>query len=50
VRDVAERELRRITWAADSTTELLERGLDAIASGRDTPYSVAGEIVRALLR
>jgi len=50
VRDVVDRELRRAAWSSPATSSLLHGGLDAIETGAATPYSVAGEILRALLR
>jgi LAO/AO transport system kinase len=50
VRDVVERELRRVAWASDEVKVLLDTGVDEIARGDATPYSVAEGILRALLR
>ena len=50
VRDVVERELRRVAWSSESTLTMLEDGVDAIAAGDATPYSVAEELLRTLLR
>ena len=50
VRDVVERELRRVAWSSDVVAALLDGGVDAIEVGEATPYSVADEIVRALVR
>ena len=49
VRDVVERELRRVAWRSEVTRERLGRGLDAVQEGRETPYSVARGILEALL-
>ncbi len=50
VRDVVHRELRRVAWSSEATAAMLDEGLAAIAAGDATPYSVADEILRALLR
>jgi LAO/AO transport system kinase len=50
VRDVVDRELRRVTWKSDTARKLLDAGVDAIARGDETPYSVADGILAALLR
>jgi LAO/AO transport system kinase len=49
IRDVVDRELRRIAWSTASSAEQVERGLDDIADGEATPYSVARAIVDDLL-
>lgn len=49
VRDVVERELRRVAWRSDVVSERLDRGVDEIQDGRATPYSVAAEILHGLL-
>jgi len=49
IRDVVDRELRRIAWSAASSAEHVERGLDEIVEGQATPYSVARAIVDDLL-
>lgn len=45
VRDVVDRELRRMAWESTASGAALEEGLDGILRGEATPYSVA----RALL-
>ena len=50
VRDVVEREVRRVARSPGATGAMLKEGVDAIAAGNATPYSVADEILRALLR
>lgn len=50
IRDVVDRELRRSAWNAPAATELLEEGVERIAAGAGTPYSVANAILDALLR
>jgi len=50
VRDVVDRELRRVAWASAETEARLGGGLDRIEAGEATPYSVAREIVETLLR
>jgi GTPase len=50
VRDVVGRELRRTAWESEAVREILEGGLDRIQEGAATPYSVAREILGAVLR
>ncbi len=50
IRDVVDRELRRVAWTSEDALVRLEAGLDRITSGSATPYSVAREIVESLLR
>jgi LAO/AO transport system kinase len=50
VRDVVDRELRRVAWKSDTSRALLDRGVERIAAGEATPYSAANEILGALLR
>ena len=50
IRDVVERELRRVTWRSEVVAELLDEGVERIASGEGTPYSAARSILDALLR
>ena len=50
IRDVVDREMRRIAWNSDSVKELLASGVEGIAKGRATPYSAAREILDSLLR
>lgn len=45
IKDVAERELRRLIWRDPAVARGLNSGLDAVALGRETPYSVAEGIV-----
>ncbi len=49
VRDVVERELTRRAWAREESLARLADGLDRIADGEATPYSVAAAIVDALV-
>lgn len=49
VRDVVDRELRRVAWASAASGRALEAGLDGIVGGSATPYSVAREILEGLL-
>ena len=49
VRDVVERELRRVAWASSASGEALEAGLDRIGAGDATAYSVARDILATLL-
>ncbi len=50
IRDVVERDLRRTAWRTPEALTLLERGVEGIAGGSETPYSVARQILAALLR
>lgn len=45
VREVVERELRRMTWVEGSGSAILEREAAALESGETTPYEVAARIV-----
>jgi LAO/AO transport system kinase len=49
VRDVVERELRRIAWTSSASGKALEVGLDRIVAGDATPYSVARDILASIL-
>ena len=49
VRDVVERKLSRLTWRDPAVLRRLERGLDAVAHGRETPYSVAEWLVAEVI-
>jgi len=49
VREVADRQLRRILWEGEATAMLLEEGLDRIQEGKATPYSVSWSILRHLM-
>ena len=50
VRDVVDRELRRVAWRSETAKELLEVGVERITEGEGTPYSAARRILDALLR
>ncbi|NNL31206.1 MAG: methylmalonyl Co-A mutase-associated GTPase MeaB [Gemmatimonadetes bacterium] len=50
IRDVVNRELMRIAWRRDEVVDLLREGVEEIAGGEETPYSVARRIVEVLLR
>ncbi|HEX9887071.1 MAG TPA: methylmalonyl Co-A mutase-associated GTPase MeaB [Longimicrobiales bacterium] len=50
IRDVVDRELRRVVWSSPETASRLDSGLDRIQAGEATPYSVGREILDALLR
>lgn len=50
IRDVVDRELRRVAWNSESVLRLLEAGVRRIAGGAGTPYSAAQEILDTLLR
>ncbi len=49
IRDVVDRELRRIAWTSAASGARLERGLDEIVGGSATPYSVADAILDNVL-
>jgi len=49
VRDVVDRELRRVAWSSPEVADCLEAGLDGIQGGGQTPYSVAAVILDVLL-
>ena len=48
VRNVVERELRRLAWAAGAGERILAEALPALETGEESPYTVAARIVRAL--
>jgi len=50
IRDVVDREVRRVAWSSAAVRERVEAGVDRIAAGDGTPYSVAEEILGLLLR
>jgi LAO/AO transport system kinase len=50
IHDVVDRELRRAAWTSPGVTTGLAAGLESIKAGRATPYSVAHDILNALLR
>lgn len=50
IRDVVNREMRRVAWSSADARALLARGVDDIALGEGTPYSAAEAILGALLR
>ena len=50
IRDVVDRELRRVAWNSPTARALLDAGVENIARGEATPYSAADEILEALLR
>lgn len=49
VRDVVDRELRRLAWASTASGTALDEGLDGIVRGEATPYSVARAILSGVL-
>lgn len=49
IREVVDRELRRVAWSSEAVEERMERGLDGIVVGSETPYSVAEAILSELL-
>jgi len=49
VRDVVDRELRRVAWSSPTVGAALETGLDRIAKGSATPYSVAFAILDGIV-
>jgi LAO/AO transport system kinase len=50
VRDVVERQLRRIVWSDPGVEAMLAQGAARIVSGHETPYSLAESIVSNVLR
>jgi LAO/AO transport system kinase len=50
VRDVVEREMRRVAWGSEAVATGLDQGVERIALGEGTPYSVARELLALLLR
>lgn len=50
IRDVVDRELRRVAWSSGRANALLQQGVGDIAEGRGTPYSAARGILAELLR
>lgn len=50
IRDVVDREMRRVAWKSDDVQRLLREGVEEIAAGDGTPYSAADVILGALLR
>jgi LAO/AO transport system kinase len=49
VRDVVDREMRRVTWTDPGVLRILQDGVGDILAGAQTPYSVAKEILAELL-
>ena len=49
IRDVTERELRRRTWSDPAVRQRMQTGLEAIAEGSETPYSVSRSIVASIV-
>ena len=50
IRDVVDRELRRVAWRSEETLAMLDQGVERISEGVGTPYSVARDMLDALLR
>jgi LAO/AO transport system kinase len=50
IRDVVDREMRRIAWKSETVASLLDSGVERITAGKGTPYSAAAAILEALLR
>lgn len=50
VRDVVEREMQSSAWSSEAVRMTLDEGVDRIASGEATPYSVARELLALILR
>jgi len=50
VRDVVEREMRRAAWGSAEVQKRLDAGVERIAAGDGTPYSVARELLSLILR
>lgn len=49
VKDVVNRELRRVAWGHPGVRDILSGGVAEIVAGRETPYSLAGKIVSELM-
>jgi len=49
VREVLDRELRRLAWGTPAVGRELERGLDRIVAGEETPYSLAAALLDRVL-
>ena len=50
IRDVVDRELRRVAWNSESLRTALAAGVERISRGDGTPYSAAREVLDTLLR
>jgi LAO/AO transport system kinase len=50
IRDVVDREMWRAAWSSEDTQRGLDEGVERIAGGEATPYSVARELLERLLR
>jgi LAO/AO transport system kinase len=50
IRDVVDRELKRVAWRSAQTREIVEGGVDGVLAGDETPYSLARQVVARLLR
>jgi LAO/AO transport system kinase len=50
VRDVVERELKRLAWNGPSVQKALMEGVDRILAGEATPYSLASRILEELVK
>lgn len=49
VRDVVNRELRKLTWNHPGVREILDSGVREIVGGRETPYSLAARLIAELM-
>ncbi|HEV8149149.1 MAG TPA: methylmalonyl Co-A mutase-associated GTPase MeaB [Gemmatimonadales bacterium] len=47
-REVVDRAMHRWVWADTRAEELLQEGIDAVATGRSSPYELAAEIMAGL--
>jgi LAO/AO transport system kinase len=50
IREVVGRELQRQVWGADRVRQRLAKGIEAIQSEAETPYSVSRAILEQVLR
>ncbi|MGW8265581.1 MAG: methylmalonyl Co-A mutase-associated GTPase MeaB [Longimicrobiales bacterium] len=50
VRDVVEREFRKVAWTDPGVRATLESGVSGILSGAETPYSLGARILESLMR
>jgi LAO/AO transport system kinase len=50
VKDVVEREFRKLAWSDPGVRATLDERVEAILAGEETPYSVGGAILQSLLK
>jgi LAO/AO transport system kinase len=49
VRDVVNRELRKLAWNHPGVGKILDSGVQEIVGGRETPYSLAARLIAELM-